>query len=192
MIGLVMAGGKGTRMEMPEEKLLLEYKKPIILHVIDALKESGCFSKIVAATSNNSPKTNELLSKTGIQTIKTTGSNYISDLIFALSKLDEFTFVVSGDLPLLDAQIVKQIVSAHKKDAVWQSFLVTKNLLDQLNLSLEFSVFFEEKQCYYSGVSIVNPKKISSQVKETCTILDDKRIALNLNTKHEYDLLKNA
>jgi len=26
MIGLVMAGGKGTRMDIPEEKLLLEYK----------------------------------------------------------------------------------------------------------------------------------------------------------------------
>ena len=35
MIGLVMAGGKGTRMDIPEEKLLLEYKKPLIFHVID-------------------------------------------------------------------------------------------------------------------------------------------------------------
>ena len=31
MIGLVMAGGKGSRMEFPaNEKLLLEYKKPVI------------------------------------------------------------------------------------------------------------------------------------------------------------------
>ena len=28
MIGLVMAGGKGTRMKSDEEKLLLNYKKP--------------------------------------------------------------------------------------------------------------------------------------------------------------------
>jgi len=37
MIGLVMAGGKGTRMNLDNEKLLLKYKKPIILHVIDSL-----------------------------------------------------------------------------------------------------------------------------------------------------------
>jgi len=30
MIGLVMAGGKGTRMNLDNEKLLLKYKKPII------------------------------------------------------------------------------------------------------------------------------------------------------------------
>lgn len=192
MIGLVMAGGKGTRMGLPEEKLLLKYKKPVILHVIDALGESGCFSKIIAATSDNSPKTNELLSQIEIQTIKTSGNDYVSDLNFALSKLDEPTLIVSGDLPLLDAQIIKQIVSAHIKDTVWQSFLVTKKLLNSLSLKADFSISFEGEECYYTGISIVNPKRISTQVTETYTILDDKRIALNLNTKYEYELLKNT
>ena len=31
MIGLIMAGGKGTRMNSDNEKLLLKYKKPIML-----------------------------------------------------------------------------------------------------------------------------------------------------------------
>ena len=46
-----MAGGKGTRMDLSEEKLLLEYKKPVIFHVIDALKNSHCFSQVIVATS---------------------------------------------------------------------------------------------------------------------------------------------
>ena len=56
-----MAGGKGSRMSLPKEKLLLEYKKPTILHVIDALKESKCFKKIIAITSSNSPETKKFL-----------------------------------------------------------------------------------------------------------------------------------
>ena len=56
MIGIVMAGGKGTRMNLEEEKLLLKYKKPIILHVIDSLRYSNLFSKILTVTSTNSPK----------------------------------------------------------------------------------------------------------------------------------------
>ena len=43
MIALVMAGGKGTRMNLDNEKLLLEHKKPIILQVIDSLINSNCF-----------------------------------------------------------------------------------------------------------------------------------------------------
>ena len=46
MIGLIMAGGKGTRMNSDNEKLLLKYKKPVILHVVDSLNDSKCFSNI--------------------------------------------------------------------------------------------------------------------------------------------------
>ena len=66
MIAIVMAGGKGTRMNLNDEKLLLEYKKPIIFHVIDSLKNSNCFSKILATTSPNSPKTKKILEKKNI------------------------------------------------------------------------------------------------------------------------------
>jgi len=61
MIGIIMAGGKGSRMNLSGEKLLLKYKKPLILHVVDALITSNCFSKIFAITSSNSPKTKKLL-----------------------------------------------------------------------------------------------------------------------------------
>ena len=73
MIGLVMCGGKGTRMELAQEKLLLKYKTPIIQHVISALGESGCFSKIICATSCNAPKTSKFVKDLGISTIETKG-----------------------------------------------------------------------------------------------------------------------
>ena len=73
MIGLIMAGGKGTRMNLDNEKLLLEYKKPVIFHVVDSLKESNCFSKILALTSCNSPKTKKLLEENNIEIFNTNG-----------------------------------------------------------------------------------------------------------------------
>jgi adenosylcobinamide-phosphate guanylyltransferase len=193
MIGLVMAGGKGTRMDAKEEKLLLQYKKPVIIHVIDALRDSNCFSKIVAATSDNSPNTQNLLQNNGIKIIKTKGDGYVSDLNMALSYLREPTLVVSGDLPLLDGEIIKDLVASYD-NGTWQSFLVTKKFLDDMNMTLEFSINHDNKECYYTGLSIVDPKKISSLniIKETYQIIDDKRLALNLNTRHDYDLLKRA
>jgi len=187
MIGLVMAGGKGTRMSIPGEKLLLQYKKPVILHVIDALKNSKCFTKIIAVTSPNSPNTEKLVSEhTGI--VPTKGQDYVYDLNFALSKFDEPVFVTSGDLPLLDHNVIQDLVSKYQnKD--WQSFVVTKKFLDQNNLSLEYSTDVNGVQCYYTGISIVNPR---GSKRETCTIFDDKRIAVNLNTKSDYDLFQNS
>ena len=127
MIGLVMAGGKGTRMNSEKEKLLLEYKKPLVLHVIDALKNSNCFEKIVAATSPNSPQTHQILSKENVYVLETAGKNFVTDLSNILIELDDIVFVVSGDMPLLDADIVKEIISKTK------NVLVIKLILYQYN-----------------------------------------------------------
>ena len=193
MIGLVMAGGKGTRMDTLNEKLLLEYKKPIIFQVIDALKNSHCFSKVIVATSPNSPDTKYALEKDGIETLPTPGNGYANDLNFLLQKLDGFVFVISGDLPLLDEEIVQDMINFNS-EYTWSSFLVSKKFLNSLGLESNLLVKYDNTECAYTGVSIINADKIKdlSLVSENYIILDDKRIAFNLNTKEDYELLSSS
>ena len=193
MIGLVMAGGKGTRMDISNEKLLLEYKKPIIFQVIDALKNSHCFSKVIVATSPNSPDTKYALEKDGIETLPTPGNGYANDLNFLLQKLDGFVFVISGDLPLLDEEIVQDMINFNS-EYTWSSFLVSKKFLDSLSLESNLLVKHNGVECIYTGISIINADKIKNlnSVNEDYIILDDKRIAFNLNTKEDYELLNSS
>jgi adenosylcobinamide-phosphate guanylyltransferase len=128
-----------------------------------------------------------------VQTIKTKGEGYVTDLNSAISELGEPTLVISGDLPLLDGNVIQELVARHKKDVAWQSFVMTKKFLDLLGISLEFAVNVDGKECYYSGISIVDPQKVSGgHVEETLSIFDDKRIAVNLNTKEDYYSLENS
>ncbi len=191
MIGLVMCGGKGSRMNLPEEKLLLKYKHPIIQHVISALQESGCFSKIFGATSLNAPKTSEFLKNLGISTIQTEGNGYVNDLNQILHDFNEPVFVISGDLPLLDAKIIRKIVQLVDTKNTWTTVLLSKNFLDSLQMKTDYLLVYNKKEYSYSGISIVNPFHLSgmNHVEESYVILDDRRIALNLNTKQDYDLL---
>lgn len=193
MIGLVMAGGKGSRMDMGKEKLLLDYKQPIILHVIDALKESGCFSRIVAATSPNSPQTKKFLEQNSIEIIDTPGNGYSEDLNFVLQKLDDLVFVASGDLPFLDSSVVKKILSQTLNET-WMSYVVSKEFLQIIGLEAEFPVTCKGQECFYTGISIVNAKNIQdiSSIKENFVIFDNEKIAFNLNTKTDYESLKNS
>jgi len=193
MIGLVMAGGKGTRMDIPKEKLLLEYRKPIIFHVIDALKNSHCFSKVVVATSPNSPNTKRVLKERGIETLDTQGNGYVNDLNFLLQKMDGFVFVVSGDLPLLDEEIIQKLAEFNS-ESVWTSFLVSKEFLNSLGLESNLSVKYDSVECAHTGISIINADKIKNlnSVNENYIILDDKRIAFNLNTIEDYELLRSS
>ena len=194
MIGLVMAGGKGSRMKIQEEKLLLKYVHPTILHVIHALQNTNHFSKIITATSPNSPKTKELLEKNGIDIFDTPGKGYVEDLNLILRSIDDDVFVVPGDLPLLDDEIIKKIVNLYNSDKIWTSYLVTKDFLKSIGLTSDFSVRFQNKECSFTGISLVNAKGINNLdlVEENYCILDDKRIGMNLNTYEDYKLLNTS
>ena len=190
-----MAGGKGSRMEFPApEKLLLEYEKPIIFHVIDSLNDSHCFSKVFAATSPSSPDTKNELEQRGIETLDTQGNGYVNDLNLLLQKMDGFVFVVSGDLPLLDEKIIQVITEKFNSKNVWISFLVSKKFLNSLGLESNLLINYDNIDCVHTGISIINADKIQNldPVKEHHIILDDKRIAFNLNTKKDYELLSSS
>jgi len=191
MIGLVMAGGKGIRMNLDNEKLLLKYKKPVILHVIDSLKNSNCFSKIISITSSNSPKTKKLLQENNIETFNTPGIGYVEDLNLALKTINDVVLVCSGDLPLLDKEIIQKIVTHYNSQNIWTSILVTNKFLSTLGIESDYSVNFDNRTCHYTGISLINSEKITSleNLEENFIIIDDKRIAFNLNTKQDYDLL---
>jgi len=191
MIALVMAGGKGTRMKSSDEKLLLKYKKPVILHVIDSLKNSNYFSKILAVTSCNSPKTKKLLEENNVETFDTPGISYVEDLNLALRIFHDEFLVVSGDLPLLDKEIIQKITNYYNPQKSWTSILVTNKFLTTLGLESNYSVNFNDEICHYTGISLVNAEKITSleNLVENYIVLDDKRIAFNLNSKQDYDLL---
>ncbi len=194
MIGLVMAGGKGTRMNSDNEKLLLHHKKPVILQVIDSLKNSNCFSKIFTITSCNSPKTKKFLQEKNIEILDTPGNGYVEDLNLILKAIDDDILVTSGDLPLLDVDIMKKIVSCYNPQNIWTSILVTDKLLTSIGIKSDYSINFENQICHYTGISLINSEKIHSlnDVVENYIIIDDKRIGFNLNTKQDYDLLSTA
>jgi len=194
MIGIVMAGGKGSRMSLTGEKLLLKYKKPVILHVLDALRDSNCFSKILAITSSNSPQTKKFLEENNIELFNTPGDGYVNDLNLVLKSLNDFVLIASADLPFLDGDIIKKIITQCNLENVWTTIIITKKFLDSLHLSSDYWFEFENQQCCYSGISLVNAEKILTMenISEKFIIIDDKRIAFNLNTKQDYDLLGTA
>ena len=186
-----MAGGKGTRMNLDNEKLLLKYKKPVILHVVDSLNDSQCFSNILALTSSNSPNTKKLLQENNIEVFDTNGIGYVEDLSLILQSRNDSILVTSGDLPLLDEEIIRKIVKNYNPEKTWTSILVTTKFLTILGLESNYSILYNNQKCNYTGISLINSNKINSSenLDENYIIIDDKRIAFNLNTKKDYELL---
>ena len=131
------------------------------------------------------------MKKNNFETFDTSGIGYVEDLNSVLQTIHENVFVTSGDLPLLDNKIVQKITHLFDSKKAWTSILVTKKFLTSLGLKSNYSVNYQDQTCHYTGISLINPAKITSleNLVENYIVIDDMRIAFNLNSKHDYDLL---
>ena len=138
---------------------------------------------------SNSPNTEKILKETNIDIIPTKGDSFVNDLNEVLQQLDDTVFVTSGDLPLLDSQIVKAILDLHKPEQIWTSIVTTLSF--QKSLGITSDCIIEEQDYVQTGISVVDAKKITDMelVEEKFLVVNDKRISLNLNTNDDYNLI---
>ena len=103
--------------------------------------------------------------------------------------MDDSVFITSGDLPLLDDKIIKQIAESYNSKNVWTSIVTTNKFLNSIGINSEYTT--KNIEHVYSGISLVNASKINNleSIEEDLVVIDDKRIGLNLNTKEDYELL---
>ena len=163
---ILMAGGRGTRLKVPEEKPLFKlHEKPLIKYVVDNLKSSKLIDEIVIAVSPNTPKTTKYLQSSGddLKILDTSGEDYLKDLSFILDYISTET---------IDYVIDYYLKS--DKDAL--SVLVPVNIFK--DLGLEYSYEFEGK--VPSGLNVLRSENIVQD--ENQLVIAKVELALNINT----------
>jgi adenosylcobinamide-phosphate guanylyltransferase len=196
LIAAVMCGGRASRMQSEgiEKPLLKVDSVAMVERVILALVNSDRFDRIVAAVSPNTPKTKELLKSKGIEIIETSGEGYSNDLSYMLSKLKpRRVMVVPSDLPLLNSQIVSEILDAIDNSSSMKdhgpaiSIVVEKGFVEKTGAKPSIVL---DQYCH-SGITIFNTISFSTEaVEEYYWVMNRKEIALNVNTKEELKLAK--
>jgi GTP:adenosylcobinamide-phosphate guanylyltransferase len=193
-----MCGGRASRMQQQQgsiEKPLIKVDGvAMVERVISALTSSDRFDRIIAAVSPNTPKTNEFLKSKGIEIIETAGEGYSQDLSHLLSRLKPHkVVVVPGDIPLLNSQIVKEILNTIDDDDRQEqeqaiSIILEKGFVEEIGVKP--SIVLMNQYCH-SGITIFNTMAVGTEpVKEHYLVMNRKEIALNVNTKEELELVE--
>ena len=182
---ILMAGGMGTRLKVPEEKPLFKlHDKPLIKYVIDNLNASKLIDEIVIAVSPNTGKTTEYLKSLNgnFKILDTSGKDYLKDLSYILdyfeknSKKDILLFI-NADLPFISTETIDYVLEHYlnsDKDAL--SVLVPVEVYEKLGL--EYSYEFDGK--VPSGLNILRSENIIQD--ENQLVLSKVELALNINT----------
>lgn len=186
-IALVMAGGKGTRMQLECEKPLVKInEKYLIDYVVDNLKNSMNINDIFIATSPHVPLTGNYVIEKGYKTIETHGNGYLEDLSYLLSYFesknpDEVILTIGADLPGVGPELIDFILDEYKiqyKKSHKPAMCVAVPIEIFEKYDLEPSIVFEG--IVPSGVNIL--RSINKIQDEEVLEVPKIELALNINT----------
>jgi adenosylcobinamide-phosphate guanylyltransferase len=189
MIGLVMAGGRGTRLGCGEKPLVPIAGTPMILWVLTALYRTH-LRPIYGSVTAYTPQTATFLEKEGVYTIHTSGKGFIEDMREAIMKksLSEEVLVISADIPLITPGILTFIKSVYDHcDHPALAVYTTRHFYSLQGIE-------KEEEISPAGINILSGRRILDNPEavqpEYRLIIDRIEVALNINTKKDLEYLK--
>ncbi len=196
MEALVMAGGKGTRMGFcGVEKPMIEVGGIYTVErVIDALRQSKNIDKILVSVSPNTPDTEKYVSEMGIETIRTSGEDYVEDLHEGFRALKgKYVLTCPSDMPLLRPFTVDAFVDYfqdHPDDSM--TAIVEEDVVTNSGFTPSYDFIYEGKKWVLSGMNIMDRKKILDDVvlNYSYFMTDWVDLAINMNTEYELRIAR--
>ena len=196
MEALVMAGGKGTRMGFcGVEKPMIEVGGVYTVErVINALKESKNIDKILVSVSPNTPDTERYVNELGIETIRTSGEDYVQDLHDSFRILKgKYVLTCPSDMPLLRPFTVDAFIDYFLKNPDdSMTAIIEESVVTNSGFTPSYDFDYEGKKWVLSGMNIMDREKILSDVvlNYSYFMTDWVDLAINMNTEYELKMAR--
>lgn len=183
MHALIMAGGAGSRLARGEKPLTLVCGRPMVSYITDAFRSAGC--EPVVVTSPCTAMTANWCRAQGITVIRTGGNGYIEDMVSAVRSLgDEKPLIISvSDIPCITPAIIATIIRSYHDSG--KEALSTWVPAEQVKSSRGGMPYHEQicgMDACPAGVNILRGDRIDAEQEEFAFLLDEPRLALNVNT----------
>ena len=181
ILGIIQARMQSVR--LPGKVLLPLEGKPVLWHIFFRLAKSKLIDDICISTSTNpiDAKIEKFAHKYGIKIFRGSEENLVKRHLDAAKKFDADVIVrITGDCPLVDPQIVDEVIEVYLKDKKLDFVSNTKTKTYPIGLDVEvFPVKTLEKIFSISEDPIFYEYFISNYIFENPSIFKSKGISLN-------------
>lgn len=184
MDAMVMAGGKGSRLNMGEKPMVMLLGRPLLDYVISAVMESS-IEKIFIATTPNVPLTRSWAKEKGLFVIETPGKGYVADMIYAVqyAGIKEPLLLIMADLPLTTGVVIDYIIEVYKtRPEPALSVHTPMSLHRRLGRKPESLFNYNGQLIVPVGLNILDGAEIQYEQEDYHLILDRIELAVNVNT----------
>jgi adenosylcobinamide-phosphate guanylyltransferase len=196
MEALVLAGGKGSRMGRCgiEKPMHMIGDVPVVKRVVDVLSSSSNIDRVLVSVSGNTKETEKYLKAEGIETIRTSGNDFMGDLHAAFETMNNrFVMTAPSDMPLLSRQAVDMLYEFFDPDTMESAIAVAgEDLVRTVGISPSYSTEINGRRWVLSGLCIMDRVKTLNNVflKEAYMLTDMFELAVNVNTPEELELAR--
>ena len=187
---LVMAGGKGSRMgfDTIEKPMQMIGGKHTVERVVEAMQHSKFVDRILVSVSSNTPETEKFLMNMGIETICTTGNDFMNDMHTAFECLDsDYVLTCPSDLPLLKSYTVDAFIRFFRPEMQSAIAIIDREVVVGAGITPSFTMELDGKTWVLSGLCISDRKKTlaGEYLEEHYMKTDWVDLGINVNTQHE-------
>ena len=186
MRALIMAGGSGSRLGQGEKPLTLVCGRPMISYITDVFRSAGC--EPVVVISRKTPMTGNWCRAQGITVVRTGGNGYVEDMINAVHQMEEkrSLLISVSDIPCITPVIITAILRSYdicRKDAL--STWVPAHRVKSCRGGMPYHEKIEGVDACPAGLNILRGDDIDKVQEEFALLLDEPRLALNVNTRED-------
>lgn len=196
MDALINAGGKGTRMGQCgiEKPMQIVGGRPVVMHVVDALSASRGIDRVLVSVSSNTPDTRAFLESEGVETVQTSGDDFMEDLHTAFRVMDgRFVLTSPSDLPLLKRFTVEAFMGFFDPGTMESAIaVVDEETVRRTGITPSYTAEIDGRRWVLSGLCIMDRVKTlgNAYLRESYFMTDWPDLAVNVNTQHELDLAR--
>jgi GTP:adenosylcobinamide-phosphate guanylyltransferase len=184
---------------MTEKPLQRIRGKTLIEYVVSALVACRIFEKVVIVPSPNTPFTSKYVqniynSLDNVEILDSTGLDYSHDLRSLVKYLmPSKLMVLSADLPLINTKIIRKIIQICDWDFPCISVILDRKFVEDLGVKPSIIIRKDNLDYCHSGITLIDSagvKDKSGMFLETYVLMNEKEIAINVNTTKDLELAK--
>lgn len=188
MDALLMAGGRGVRLNSGEKPLATLKGKPLIAYVINTLLISSGIGHIYVAVSPWTPGTRSLVESlyAGDERVSvhvTPGAGYIEDTAFAVKALELFRpfLIISSDVPLVMPETIAAIVREYESSGTEALSVRVARSSVPPGVSTDTILTDGGVENVPAAINVIDGRHMDRYQQEAVLILKDPLLAANVN-----------
>ncbi len=187
---LVMAGGKGMRLNMGEKPLVRLLGRPLVDYVVSSLEDSLADRIFVAATENV-PLTREWARDRGLDVVDTPGIGFVADMVCGVEKagVTKPILIIMADLPLITSDLIDEVIDIYEqRPEPALSTHTPLHLHSRLGRRPDSLFNYRGQLIVPAGINVLDGARIKEEQEDFHLVMERMELAVNVNTAEDLRL----